>query len=538
MAARLDGPDITRLLQSARQLGSVRSIDELATIVCRLARELTDADGAAFVVREDSTVHYIEEDAIGPLWKGQRFSIESCLSGWAILHRETVTIDDIDRDDRVPIELYRPTFVKSLAVVPVRPEEPLGALGLYWQEPGRPSRETVELAEAIAAFATLGLESLRRIDAEAEARRLAEEAVRAKDEFLALLGHELRNPLAPIVTALHLIKLRGNDPFERERSVIDRQVHHVVRLVDDLLDVSRITRGAIQLRRAPIELAQIVARGLEAASPLIEERWHAVEVSVPDGGMVIDADVDRMTQVVANLLTNAAKYTPRGGRIEVVADIEGGCARLVIRDNGSGIAPELLPKLFAPFTHGDRQLEGGLGLGLAIVRSLVELHGGVVSAASEGPGRGATFTIRLPLGDPSELEQTLDEELVPATRRKALRVLVVDDNIDAAETLGELLKLLGHQPLVVYDGPSALARLQTFTPDLAFMDIGLPVLDGYELAKRIRSTTKLAHVRLIALTGYGRAADKQRARDAGFDEHVVKPIPADTLRGLIDRMAH
>jgi signal transduction histidine kinase len=224
------------------------------------------------------------------------------------------------------------------------------------------------------------------------------------DEFLAALGQELRNALAPVLTALHLIKLRGGDPYERERAIVHRQVEHVTRMIDDLLDISRIRRGSIQLRRAPVELAWIVARAVDLTSPIVAERGHRVIVAVLDNGLSIDADLDRLTQVVANLVVNAAKDSPRAARIEIVGDIEGGCARLVVRDYGAGITPARLPSLF------DVLDQGGLGLGLSIVRGIVELHGGVVSAASEGPGRGATFTVRLPLAGTAEIETvTLDE---------------------------------------------------------------------------------------------------------------------------------
>jgi len=405
VVAKLEAVDVELLLEVAQQLASVHTLGEVSRLVCKVVRRLTGADGVSFVVREGSLVSYLDDDAIGPLWKGKQFPIEACVSGWTMLHRETLAIADIERDERIPVELYRRTFVKSLVMVPVRTDEPLAAIGVYWATTGGPSARAGALVESVAGFAALAVESSERLAAETEARRQAELATRAKDEFLGLLAHELCTPLASIVTALHLIKLRGSDPFERERSIIDRQVNHVVRLVDDFLDISRITRGAIQLRRVPIELSRIVARGLEATSALLDERGHVVEVLVPETGLTIEADLDRLTQVVANLLMNAAKYTPRGGRIAVFGDVEGSCARLVVRDTGAGIARSLLPQLFDLFAQGPRKVdraEGGLGLGLSIVRSMVELHGGVVSAASEGPGRGATFTIRLPLTDATE----------------------------------------------------------------------------------------------------------------------------------------
>jgi signal transduction histidine kinase/CheY-like chemotaxis protein len=526
--------DVEALLRCARELAPVRTVEEVADLACTLGRRLAEADGVCLVLRDGSFVHYLAEDAVAPLWQGKRFPIEQCLSGWVIVHGFTAAVPDIERDARVPLVLYRNTFVRSLVLVPVSaPDEggPFAAIGAYWKSVGGAGPRTIALLEGLAVDVGIALANARRLAMETEARAHAESVARAKDEFLAMLGHELRNPLAPIVTALHLIKLRGSDPFERERTIIDRQVQHVVRLVDDLLDVSRIKRGAIHLRRAPTELHAVVTRAVEAVAAMTSERDHEVIVNVPPTGLPIDADFDRLAQVVANLMTNASKYTPRGGRIEIVADLESGCARLVVRDNGAGIDPKLLPRLFDLFVQG-RPDQGGLGLGLSIVRSIVEMHGGVVSAASRGPGRGATFTIRLPLAGYSELDTSTIDDALP----RSLKVLVVDDNVDAAQTLGELLQILGHRPVVVHDGPAALAAVQTFTPELAFLDIGLPELDGYELAKQLHSIKSLAHAPLVAITGYGQPADVARASAAGFVDHLVKPLSPETLRVVLAKL--
>ncbi|MBA3499408.1 MAG: ATP-binding protein [Myxococcota bacterium] len=508
----------------------------MAQLACKLARALAEADGACLVLRDGSFVHYIAEDAVTPLWWGKRFPIEQCISGWVMLHGTTAAIPDVERDARVPLVFYRDTLVRSLIAVPVRaPDEgPFAAIGVYWKTTDGAGPRITSLLESLAIDVGVALANARKLATEAEARAQAEAAARSKDEFLAMLGHELRNPLAPIVTALHLIKLRGADPFERERTIIDRQVQHVVRLVDNLLDVARIKRGAIHLRRATTELSAIVARAVESAAAMTSERDHEVVVRVPATGLPIDADFDRLSQVIANLVGNAAKYTPRGGHIEVVADVEAGCARLVVRDNGAGIDPKLLPRLFDLFVP-NRPDQGGLGLGLSIVRSIIEMHGGVVSAASRGPGRGATFTIRLPLAGYSELDTSTIDEPIPADQR-SLRVLVVDDNVDAAQTLGELLQILGHQPVVVHDGQAALEAVQTFSPELAFLDIGLPMTDGYELAKQLHAIKSVGDAPLVAITGYGQPADVERATAAGFVEHLVKPLSPETLRVVLAKL--
>jgi signal transduction histidine kinase/ActR/RegA family two-component response regulator len=372
--------------------------------------------------------------------------------------------------------------------------------------------------------------------------REAEAAGRAKDEFLAMLGHELRNPLAPILTALQLMQMRGGEAFLRERAVIERQVRHFVRLVDDLLDVSRITRGKIELKRRPLELSEVVAKAVEMVSPLLEEREHRLSVAVPPG-FVVEADEHRLAQIVSNLLTNSAKYTEPGGHIEVSAGAEQGGVGLRVRDSGVGIGPELLPQVFEPFIQSARTLDraqGGLGLGLTIVRNLVRLHGGHVQVESEGPMKGSTFTVWLPLFR-RELGELRKEEapLVPAAntlRSGARRILLVDDNRDAADALAEALEEFGHGVTVAYDGPGGLEAAARQPPDLGLLDIGLPVMDGYELARRLRELPGMSAVPLVAVTGYGQESDRRRALEAGFQEHVVKPVDLAQLRSLLERL--
>jgi PAS domain S-box-containing protein len=369
-------------------------------------------------------------------------------------------------------------------------------------------------------------------------RQAAESASRAKDEFLAMLGHELRNPLAPIMTALQLMRLRGDARLERERDVIERQVSHLTRLVDDLLDVSRIARGKVELKKEPVEVAEIVAKAIEQASPLLEQRTHALDLHVPRLGLLVEADPTRLGQVVSNLLTNAAKYTEAGGRIAVTAWRADDEVCISVRDTGIGISPEMLPRvfdLFAQEAQAADRAQGGLGLGLTIVRNLVDLHGGTVDARSEGLGLGSEFVVRLPaLAAPAVA--ALAEPAPPADvvfDRDALRVLVVDDNRDAADMLVEVLRSFGHHPRAAHDGPAALKVCGEFKPDVALLDIGLPVMDGYELAERIRDLPGFERIRLVAVTGYGQDSDRERSRLAGFHHHLVKPIDIDLIDSVI-----
>ncbi len=371
-------------------------------------------------------------------------------------------------------------------------------------------------------------------------REAAESANRAKDEFLAMLGHELRNPLAPILTALQLLKLRGIEAGERERAIIERQVKHLVSLVDDLLDVSRITRGKIELRHEPIEAAEFVARAIEMASPLLEQQRHDLTVEVPRTGLMVDGDVDRLAQVVANLLTNAAKYTEPGGAIAVRGFAEHGEVVVTVKDTGIGIERDMLPRVFDLFVQQRQTLErsrGGLGLGLAIVRSLVGLHGGTVSATSDGAGAGSEFTIRLPH---AAARRPSPEAAIDGAGQRAVggqdgtRVLVVDDNIDGATLLAETLSAFGYQARAVHDGPTALAVADDFDPHVALLDIGLPVMDGFELARQFAARQRLRRTRLVALTGYGQEQDRAESAQAGFAAHLVKPVDALYLRQVIE----
>jgi signal transduction histidine kinase len=369
-------------------------------------------------------------------------------------------------------------------------------------------------------------------------RRAAEGANRAKDEFLAMLGHELRNPLSPIVTALQLMKLRG-DAADRERTVIERQVAHLTRLVDDLLDVSRIARGKVELKIELVEMAEVVVKAIEMASPLLEQRAHALELDVPRLGLMVKGDSTRLAQVVSNLLTNAAKYTPAGGRIAVTAARRADAVELRVRDNGIGISPDVMAHVFELFVQERQGLDrahGGLGLGLTIVRNLVQLHGGTVTAESDGMGKGSEFVVRLPVASP-QWAPAADSERPPRSRLAAdvaRRVLVVDDNEDSAAMLAEALRLRGHEVRVAHDGPAALTVSATFQPQVAFLDIGLPVMDGYELATRLRQQPGLDRLRLLALTGYGQESDSERSRAAGFHEHLVKPLDLSHLDRLLN----
>ena len=372
-------------------------------------------------------------------------------------------------------------------------------------------------------------------------RRVAElaEAERRKDEFLAMLAHELRNPLAPIHLAVQVTRRAElNDAqFRSARDVIDRQVHHMVRLVDDLLDVSRITRGKIELRKEPLDLAPVISHALETSRPLIDSKNHELQVALPQVPVHVLADPARLAQVLANLLNNAAKYTGAGGRIWLTVERDGATVLIKVRDSGRGIPPTMLPKVFELFAQVDVTLdraEGGLGIGLTLVKTLVEMHGGSVHAESAGPGCGSEFIVRLPVLDhpidPARSSDTSNVSSSPPARR---RILIVEDNADTAESLALFLQLMGQEVCTAPDGPTALATARQFCPEIVLLDIGLPRMDGYEVARRLRQEASTAETILVALTGYGQQEDRRRALDAGFDHHLTKPADPAAVQALL-----
>jgi len=372
-----------------------------------------------------------------------------------------------------------------------------------------------------------------------EARNRAEEAARTKDEFLAMLGHELRNPLSPILTALQLMRLKNQT--SREQEVIERQVASLMRLVDDLLDVSRITRGKIDLRKERVELAEVAARAIEMASPILEKKQQVLDVRIAPTGLMLEVDPSRMAQVLSNLLTNAAKYSDAESTILFGADRVGEHVRVSVRDQGIGIAPAMLGQVFDIFVQNRQSVDrsqGGLGLGLAIVRSLVDMHGGTVRAFSEGEGHGSEFVVEIPSAPGAAAEPAVDGAAALGLQYvktfDGVRVLVVDDNDDAAGLLAEALGALGYSVRTASDGPSGLRIASAFQPHLALLDIGLPVMDGYELAQRLREQQTAPPLRLIAVTGYGQADDRRRSSAAGFDAHLVKPITLEQLQNVLD----
>jgi len=428
--------------------------------------------------------------------------------------------------------------LKSYIGVPLKVRgKTLGVISFISAESGhRYDATDLAVAQDLADRGAIAIEN-------AQLYRELRDADRRKDEFLATLAHELRNPLAPIRNSLQILKLPRLDAAtaQQAREMMERQVHHLVRLVDDLLDVSRVMRGKIDLRKETMELATIVARALETAKPLIEVQGHELDFSLPEESLLLHADPVRLAQVVGNLLTNAAKYTEPNGRIWLSAWREGDQAVLNVRDSGIGIEPDVLPHIFELFVqadHASTKAQGGLGIGLTLVKNLVEMHGGRVEAHSPGLGKGSEFVVRLPL-----MVQASDEASArrnghhgPPKAGSGHRLLVVDDNYDAATSLLMLLKLQDHDVRVAHDGPTALEIAATFRPDLVLLDIGMPIMDGYEVATRLRKIPGLESIVIVALTGWGQREDRRRSAEAGFDHHLIKPLEPKMLESLISEL--
>jgi PAS domain S-box-containing protein len=445
------------------------------------------------------------------------------------LIREQSYADDIVRIFRHTLATGEPYYTREHAAV--RPER--GVLEYYeWRV------ERIILPDGerglVCYFRDISAHVAARTAVE-QSREALKEADRRKDEFLATLAHELRTPLAPIHNALEILRLSRGDVAHDVYEMMGRQVNHMVRLVDDLMEVSRITRGKIDLRRQRVELADIVGSAVETVRPLIDAGGHVLTVDLGGEPLELDADPVRLAQVFGNLLNNAAKYTPNGGQITLRAEQRGPHVVVSVRDNGTGIRSDVLAHVFEPFVQGERSYtrsQGGLGIGLTLARSIVVLHGGTIEARSPGLGQGSEFLVRLPLLPPVADSPAVASSR-PATRIAGRRILVVDDNVDAAESLGALLRCLGADVVTVHDGPAALEALRTEEPCAAVLDIGMPGMDGYEVARRVRAGPRGDHIQLIALTGWGNDEDRRRSREAGIDHHLVKPVDLNVLESLL-----
>lgn len=448
----------------------------------------------------------------------------------------TAIVSDVGRElEGDGAEMFLEIGIQAVVCRPLlRGSRLIALMAIHQASPRSWTKDEIAFIEEVVDRSWAYVERIRDTEA-------AREQDRRKDEFLATLAHELRNPLAPIRTGLEVLKrtAKMESPAARKaRDIMDRQLGHMVRLIDDLLDVSRISRGKVALKREHIQVRTIVDHALDASRPHLEAAQHRLIVDLPDDEIWVDGDLTRLAQVISNLLNNAAKYTTPGGTIRLSVSTDKDDVFIRVIDSGTGIPSEMLSEIFGLFAQANRTLDraqGGLGIGLSLVRMLVEMHDGAVMAASDGIGKGSTFTVRLPMQFSTGRKSSSNEE--ETRHSNARRILVVDDNVDGAETLALMLELAGHETRTVHDGEGALEAARSFAPDLVFLDIGLPGINGYEVAGLIRADAQLRNVMLIALTGFGGDDDKQRTLQAGFDLHLTKPVSCSAVEQAIARVA-
>lgn len=535
LAARL--AELRRLHEMSMHLSTTLELQPILDETLRTAAAIEGAhlgllclgdqqNGFSIKARLGFSDEALKDDPCGPA--------SAC--GTCFRERRRIVVEDVETDPLFAGEkeaAQRAGF-RAVHATPLitRAGDMLGVLSTHFREPHKPSDREMHLIELCARQAVDFIENARLY-------RQLWEADRRKDEFLATLAHELRNPLAPISNSLHLLRLTGdlNPGAERVRQIMERQVGYMVRLVDDLLEISRVTRGTVELRKEPIDLAAIINSAVEMSRPQIEAGGHQLAVSIHSEKMTLEADPVRLTQVISNLLNNAAKYTRQNGQIWLTARPEADEVIVSVRDNGVGIAAEHLPQIFEMFSQITPSLDrtkGGLGIGLALVRALVELHGGRVEAASKGLGHGSEFTVRLPF---SQVRTRLDWPATPAPAGAAKlpvrSVVVVDDTRAAVYTLARLLETMGQKVRTAEDAPTALKLIAAERPDLVISDLAMPYMNGYELAQRLRADPALGGLVLVALTGYGQESTRQRAREAGFDYYLVKPVSIEALETMV-----
>jgi signal transduction histidine kinase len=518
------------MVRAARALG-----EHLAANRCQYCEALPDEDTLLWGPGHENGVLHLEgylrisdfDPAILDLFRAGR----------------TLVVDDfagrIDGERAAAFEAVQ--LRAALAVPLVKDGRLVAVLSLHHASPRHWTPPQVALAEEVAERTWAAVERARAEAALRQSEAALREADRRKDEFLAMLAHELRNPLAPIRNALHLLRIAPDHvSTERVHAMLDRQVTHMVRLLDELLEVSRISRGVIELQRRRLDLGPVVNDAVEGSRPAIEHGRHTLEVTLPPVPVCVEGDAMRLAQVLSNLLNNAARYTDPGGRITLALSRTGDEALVEVTDSGIGIPREKMADLFTMFGQIDRRdprSQGGLGIGLALAQRLAHMHGGRVEATSEGAGRGSRFTLRLPLAPEHPGDAQLDRSGDAAQGLKPRRVLVIDDNQDAADSTAMLLQVLGAQSHVAYDGEAGLAAIRAWQPDLVLLDLGMPGMDGFEVARRIRAQSATAGLPIVALTGWGQQQDRQRTAAAGFDHHLVKPADPQALQAVLESLA-
>lgn len=544
------------ILEVIQDLSFARELCRVTEIIRTAARRLTQADGVTFVLKEDGQCFYADEDALAPLWKGKRFPLDACVSGWVMEHGELAVISDIYADARVPHEAYRPTFVKSLAMVPVRTHDPIAAIGAYWATNHEATHEELETLRTLANSAALALTNVQLwsekeavAERERAARKQAEELSALKDQFLATVSHELRTPLNVLQGWVWQLRQPNVKPDIALKAVeaLDRNVQLQARLVEDLLDTSRAIGGNMKIDSRLVDLGSVcrvvVDAGNAAATGKGVDLVLHVDASAPP---LILGDTERLQQIVWNLVSNAIKFTPKGGTITLNVGRSGNRACVTVADTGLGISPEFLPYVFERFRQEDAtttRAYNGLGIGLTIVQQLVRLHGGNIKAESRGPNQGTTMTVEFPvppvLAEPGGWLQRRTGAVERTTRLDGLSVLLVDDEADARDALRQVLEANGADVLTAASGEEALHVLERRTPSVVLADIGMPVMDGFSFIERVRARhSALKDVPAAALTAFSGAEYRERAKAAGFQGFLEKPIGPEELTRRVFLLAH
>jgi PAS domain S-box-containing protein len=540
---------LAKLNESSSRLWRSRTLQEGLDVMLAAAIELLGADQGHVQLLEgsgkDGVLRIAAQRGLQPDFLEHFREVsadDDCPCGRALRSGQRIIIEDVEAD--APRRaLAAAADYRAVVTTPLMGGDgkPLGMLSAHFRSVHRPGEGELRRLDLYMLQASDFIQRCRMEHALRQNQEALREADRRKNEFLALLAHELRNPLAPIRYALAAGRKGGRTLEQQKRAeeVIERQVAHMSRLVDDLLDVSRITHGTLELKKSRTELTLVLGAAIEAARPILDSKHHTLSIDLPEQTVQLEADPVRLAQVFSNLLINAAKYTDAGGSIELRATCEAGAVVVAVCDNGMGISADMMPRLFTFFSQAHTALgrsEGGLGVGLALAQGLVALHGGRVEARSDGPGRGSEFIVRLPLRVPaSEVSQVEVSADGPAADA-GLKILVVDDSRDAADTCATVLELSGHEVLTAYNGRRALELARTFRPHALLLDIGLPDVNGYELARAIRAAPWAGGMVLIAVTGWGQGEDRRRALEAGFDHHLTKPIAAETLESLLQSL--
>lgn len=529
--------DTKTLVQVIQDLSAAKSLSDITVMVRKAARKIAQADGVTFVLKDQDMCSYVDEEAIAPLWKGQKFPLNACVSGWAMIHKEAVIIEDIYKDTRVPIDAYRPTFVKSMAMTPIRQENPIGAIGTYWKDQHRPTSEQMELLQALANSASIAIENVGLYNSLSDGITQLKKANQAKDEFLMNLSHELRTPLNAIIGWSEILTEDNSDKNQLSEGlqIILKNSNHQLHIVEDLMDSSRILVGRIHLNPVMVDLHQIVRQSIAGQQTIIMKKNILIDMKTELNSAIIKADPVRLRQIVDNIIVNALKFSFKNGKIEVRLKKSGPNVELIVQDQGEGIDESLLPHVFERLKQGDESTtrrHGGLGLGLSIAKHLTEASDGHIKAESAGMGQGATFTVSFPLQE-FELKPNLGIPLANTSScaLENIRVLVVDDDDDARQVAALALRNQGAR---VSMAGSVYDALHVDSPDhyeVIVCDLSMPEEDGFSFVKKIRQgkTPFQNHIPVLALTAFADQGTKEKALHDGFDLFLEKPFKASYL---------